>query len=138
MTYALTIPTELEGVVNVCCAACRQSIGSMRYDTLWAAIRARGPILCPDCRQLHCDYCGLIQTQLTTVCPQYNTFVCDNCLEIETDLQKPKYYRGFIGYVKEVPIKGSVEESSPSEAVSSRSLFGHNSTPGQNKFTGGG
>ncbi len=47
---------------DVTCCQCCAYIGSMTGDTILRAImstRHRGGVLCPDCRKITCDSCGL-------------------------------------------------------------------------------
>lgn len=65
MTFAATgrmrlcLTTSEIVIDQVFCQCCDGDVGSMTAKTLMRALRMRGNILCPKCRNTKCDYCGL-------------------------------------------------------------------------------
>lgn len=59
---ALTSTQLGDGKVEICCCCCYRSLGTISYDLLLRALMTHGDILCPECRQRHCEFCGWVET----------------------------------------------------------------------------
>lgn len=82
---------SLEGVYEVFCVNCNESIGTMRADFILRATLAnsnRGGTLCPRCRKQFCDVCKTVhETKRDDIlCQQFYgngpRLICDECGEI--------------------------------------------------------
>ena len=60
MSFALTRETGLPGIVEVFCTNCTASLETMASEDLLRAIGLKGAVLCPDCRKVACDVCGVV------------------------------------------------------------------------------
>lgn len=62
------------GTYMVLCTRCRKHIGTMRpaqiLEAIWAT-KDRGGVLCPECREQTCDFCGVRSAWLSTLHQEY-------------------------------------------------------------------
>lgn len=105
MSYVLTVDIDREGVYEVLCTHCRESLGTMPIDIMMGAIRAKGPILCPGCRLRHCDYCGRITryrlptTQGAFASGLYR--ICPLCVQKKSSMKLPEFEKSITSHIIE-------------------------------------
>jgi len=52
----------------------------MKRTTVQRAVLARGPVICPDCREKHCDFCGLVGEYNLVFAGDTPARICNDCV----------------------------------------------------------
>lgn len=81
----IVVEHRQNGQAEVFCNRCTNSIGTMAIGDVMRAIfntLGRGGVLCPPCRLLTCDGCGLLQAEdvlVYTLGPRGEVKLCPKC-----------------------------------------------------------
>lgn len=112
MTYSICERIGELDVFKVCCAACSNDLGTMTSEMIREALRFRGPVICPECRQRKCDFCGFLRVERTQVVGNNQDRICLPCHINKRHLAAPLFVLSMAG-VRISLSSGRVMKSSP-------------------------
>lgn len=108
MSYALATAILETGQYDVTCAGCYSDIGVMSGPMIREAMWARGPLLCPNCRQRKCDFCGRLVKHKLPFTSYGFARICPLCVQGRKNLQPPTHYRKLIGSTRELMLNEGI------------------------------
>lgn len=60
---AYTIDDNGHTPPEVMCCTCLEKLGTFNREVLLKALLSHGDLLCPECRQRHCQFCGWVDAE---------------------------------------------------------------------------